>query len=171
MITPHVLGLALAASTALASQIHPEAVDQAEVLRATSVILVVEPADPPLRVVDDGVVHDEPCAYGVSRFVVHERVKAPDGIATVGEIMEIAPADFELYCAMNQAYEHGEPVPSPIIPEYHGELQPPATGLRIIYLCASGSGPWRFAISNAWDPTSELEALKAQLATPTPPAE
>jgi len=171
MLTAAILGLTLAATTVHASLVHPEAVDQAEVMRAASVILVVEPADPPLRVVDDGVVHDEPCAYGVSRFVVRERVKAPDGIATVGEIMEIAPADFELYCAMNQAYERGDPVPSPIIPEYHGERQPPATGLRIIYLSASGAGPWRFAISNAWDPTDELEALKKRLATPTPHVE
>ncbi len=160
--------LTLAATTAHASLIHPEAVDQAEVLHAATVILVVEPADPPQRAVDDGRVHDEPCAYGVSRFVVRERVKAPDGIATVGEIMEVAPADFELYCAMQQAYKHGDPVPSPIIPEYHSDLQPPAAGLRIVYLSPSGSGPWRFAISNAWDPIGELEALKARLATPRP---
>ncbi len=168
MFLPVFLGLTLAVSTALASQIHPEPVDRAEVLRAATMILVVEPADPPQRVVDDGAVNGEPCAYGLSRFTVRERVKAPDAIATVGEILEIAHADFELYCAMHHAYERGDPVPSPIIPEYRSGQQPPAAGPRIVYLSPSGAGPWRFAISNAWDPTTELEAIETQLAAPTP---
>ena len=38
-----------------------------------------------------------------------------------------------------------------------------------MYLTPSGNGPLRFAISNAWDPITELDALKARVATPATP--
>lgn len=171
---PHtlIIGLALVAATAHASQVHPEAVGLDQVLQTAQQILVVEPADPPQRSVADGVVHGEPCPYGVARYVVRQQLLAPDGTPAVGQTIEVAEANYELYCAMAQAYERGDPVPSPILPEYHGDQQAPTAGPRIVYLTPSGNGPLRFAISNAWDPTSELEALKARLAPPppTPPA-
>jgi hypothetical protein len=167
MLAAAILGLTVAA---LASQVHPEPVELEEILSAHTVVAVVEPADPPRRTVEDGVVHGEACPYGVARFVVRDRVQVPDGLLTVGEVIEVASSDFELYCAMQQAYERGEPVPSPIIPEYHGERRSPEAGPRIVYLSASGSGPWRFVVDNAWDPVADLEAVKARLVAlqPTP---
>lgn len=162
--------VALTLTAAQASQIHPEPVELGEILSATTVVAVVEPADPARRTVEDAVVHGELCPYGVARFVVRERVQVPEGLLTVGELIEVAGSDFELFCAMQQAYERGDPVPSPILPEYHGELRPPDAGPRIVYLVPSGAGPWRFAVDNAWDPVSELEGLKSKLAAlqPTP---
>jgi len=161
------LPLALALTAAHASQIHPEPMAIEEFLNAHTVVAVVEPADPPHRAVDDGVVGGDPCAYGVARFVVKDRVQVPDGLLTVGEIIEVASSDFELYCAMQQAYERGDPVPSPILPIYQPDRPPQADGPRIVYLAASGAGPWRFVVDNAWDPLSELEAVKSRLvATP-----
>ncbi len=175
---PSILFASLALATAQASQIHPEPVAIDEFLGPHTVVAVVEPAEPPHRAVADGVVNGVPCAYGVARFVVRQRVQVPDGLLSVGEVIEVAGSDFELYCAMQQAYERGEPVPSPILPVYEPERPVPAEGPRIVYIAASGSGPWRFVVDNAWDPVSELEKLEAKLtasepaaATPSPDAE
>ncbi len=157
------IGLALVVSAG-ASQIHPVEVSLDEVLQAARIVLVAEPADPPRRAVEDGVVHGSDCAYGVARFVVGELVHAPDGGVEKGATIEVADADFELYCAMQQAMAAGDPVPSPIIPEYRSGRQAPADGARILYLAPSGNGPLRYAISDAWDPLSELSDLRLRLA-------
>jgi hypothetical protein len=87
-------------------------------------------------------------------------ISTSEGGPTAGATIEVAQANFELYCAMQQAMDAGDPVPSPIIPEYHSGRQPPSEGPRVVYLCPSGNGPLRLAISNAWDPITELETLE-----------
>ncbi len=157
------LAVLLLGQVVQASLIHLEAVSLERVLAQSTVVLVVHPAKPDLEERTHGE-GEQACFYRVQRHVVDEVLRAGEEAPEVGATLDIAPADANVSCAMQQTMAAGQPVPSPILPGYQPERRTQPEGPRIVYL---RQGPWEelaYAVIGAWDPVSEREAVEALLA-------
>ncbi len=156
--------LALLCATSLASQIHLESASLDRVLERTTTILVVHPAQPALEERTRSAEEGGPCFYRVQRHVVDVIVLDGGTGLEPGAVLEIASGNLNTTCAMQQTMADGMPVPSPILDGYQPSRHPPADGRRIVYLRQGPFDELAYAMTNAWDPESELEGLMAKLA-------